>query len=153
MKNQITVVIVFVSMLLNTKLHAQLNVGGNGSDGPLIIQFNTNFNMGGRPSGIYQFTTIGISNLATVSFIPNANNTPVIWLVQSNVTIYGTINLSGSNSFGLSGGVPGPGGYAGGSTISPPGQGLVAGAAYDDYQCRLCQGRERFLWGRRRDQL
>ena len=32
-----------------SKLHAQLNVGGDGSDGPLIIQFNTNFKEGKYP--------------------------------------------------------------------------------------------------------
>src|ERR1035441_2994922 len=66
---------------------AQVNSGSNGSDGALNPTTNIVINMASHPHGIYQYTSVTISNGVTVSFIPNAANTPVVWLVQGNCYI------------------------------------------------------------------
>lgn len=116
-------------MLMNLTLRAQVSTGSDGSDGALIVTTSTNIDMTSRPSGIYQYTSVYITNFATVSFTPNANNTPVVWLVQGDAIISGTVNLSATNNFGAAGGAGGPGGYRGGSGISPVGQGPGGGSA------------------------
>ncbi len=94
---------------------AQINVSSDGIDGVLNPASSITINMADHPNGIYQYSSVTISNGVTVSFTPNANNTPVYWLVQSNVIINGTVNLSGQNANGGQGGLGGPGGGAGGS--------------------------------------
>jgi hypothetical protein len=120
---------------------AQINTGSTGSDGALdfsSINYTTNIviNMADHPNGIYQYTYVNIPNNVTVSFIPNANNTPVCWLVQNSVTINGSVNVSGQNIVGSQtwGGIGGPGGYHGGdaangSSPSTGGQGPGGGSA------------------------
>ena len=71
---------------------AQVNSGSTGSDGALDfsaspITTNMVIDMHDHPTGIYNYTYVNIPNNVTVSFIPNANNSPVTWLVQSNVVI------------------------------------------------------------------
>jgi hypothetical protein len=74
--------------------------------------------MADHPNGIYQWTSVNIGIGVTVTFIPNANNTPVVWLVQSNCSIAGAVSVNGSNmdgcTQGRSGSYGGPGGFAGG---------------------------------------
>jgi hypothetical protein len=74
--------------------------------------------MADHPNGIYQYTSVNIPGGVSVTFIPNANNTPVVWLVQSNVTINGTVDVSAPfvNS-NTQGGLGGPGGWAGGNSL------------------------------------
>ena len=101
---------------------AQVNSGSTGSDGTLDfsnINYTTNIviNMADHPNGIYQYTYVNIPSGVTVSFIPNANNSPVVWLVQSNCTIAGTLSVNGmaiTNNPPL-GAIGGPGGWAGGN--------------------------------------
>jgi hypothetical protein len=112
--------------------HAQVNSGSNGSDGALDfsgITYTTNIviNMADHPTGIYQYTYVYIPANVTVSFIPNANNTPVYWLVQSNIVISGGINISGQAPSGAAGGIGGPGGYRGGTSGSSPTSGQGPG--------------------------
>jgi len=120
---------------------AQVNSGSNGSDGALdfsAINYSTNIviDMHDHPNGIYQYTYVNIPSGVTVSFIPNANNTPVYWLVQSNVVINGTVNVAGlsvntAQCCITQGGAAGPGGWPGGNggTSGGGGQGLGGGAA------------------------
>lgn len=67
-----------------------------------------------------------------MSFIPNAANTPVVWLVQGNLLIQGTVSLDGKICSGNVGAVGGPGGYRGGNFAASreaglgPGGGLVS---------------------------
>lgn len=108
---------------------AQINSGSNGSDGALNPSTNIVINMADHPNGIYQYTSVNIPSGVTVTFIPNATNSPVTWLVQSNCVINGTVNVSGPflNSYiGTNGG---PGGWGGGSggSIPTPGQGPGGG--------------------------
>jgi hypothetical protein len=74
--------------------------------------------MADHPTGIYQYTSVNIPSVVTVTFIPNANNTPVTWLVQNSVTINGTVNVLGQSYVGSQGGLGGPGGYKGGDGVN-----------------------------------
>ncbi len=94
---------------------AQVNSGSNGSDGAFNPTTNTVINMADHPTGIYHYTSVNISNGVTVTFIPNANNTPVVWLVQSNCVVNGTLMLNGSDGSNAVAGVGGPGGRNGGN--------------------------------------
>jgi len=106
---------------------AQVNSGSNGSDGAFNPATDTVINMADRPNGIYQYTSVNISNNVTVTFVPNAANTPVVWLVQSNVVINGSVNINGQNAWNSSAGVGGPGGYRGGSAGQNASSGLGPG--------------------------
>ena len=128
-----------LAVLLCAGAHAQVNSGSNGSDGALdfsSINYNTNIviDMHDHANGIYQYTYVNIPNVVQVNFIPNANNTPVTWLVQSNVVITGTVNVSGQSATSGIGGAGGPGGSAGGNggsnSLNPSsGQGPGGGGA------------------------
>src|SRR5579862_3338704 len=114
-----------VSMIwLVANCWAQVNSGSNGSDGALDLTTfagtgtNIVINMASHPTGIYQYTYVAIPSGVTVSFVPNASNKPLIWLVQSSCVISGTVDVSGQ-SFSWPGpvgpgGPGGPGGYTGG---------------------------------------
>ena len=104
--------------------------GSDGRDGAFNPTKDTVINMGDHPDGIYQYTSVNIPAGVTVSFIPNAGNKPVVWLVQSNVGIYGTVNVSGQSASGAIGGAGGPGGFGGGSGGST-GSGTWRGLAFD----------------------
>ena len=104
-------------LLAGTAAHAQVNSGSNGSDGAFHPTTNIVINMADHPNGIYHYTSVNISNGVTVTFIPNANNTPVVWLVQSNCMIDGVVDLSGEPANGALGGLGGPGGWRGGNGL------------------------------------
>jgi hypothetical protein len=127
----------FVFLLLPTACLAQVNTGSDGSDGAFNpTAANTVINMATHPNGIYQYTSVNIPANVTVTFTPNANNTPVVWLVQSSCVISGIVNVSGQylawGNFSA-GGTPGPGGWSGGSggptgtSGHGPGGGTIAG--------------------------
>ena len=102
-------------LLLPLAAHAQVNSGSNGSDGAFNPSTNIVINMADHPNGIYQYTSVNIPSDVTVTFIPNANNMPVVWLVQSNVVINGIVSVSGQNGSVAQGGAGGPGGWRGGN--------------------------------------
>jgi len=93
---------------------AQVNTGSDGHDGVFAPATNTVIDMHDHPDGIYQYSTVNIPSGVTVTFIPNANNTPVTWLVQNNCVISGTVDVSGKAGSGIVPGQGGPGGGAGG---------------------------------------
>jgi hypothetical protein len=74
-------------------------------------------------SGVFHYTTVSVPFGVTVKYTRNAANTPVTILATGNVTIAGTIDISGSNGgAGAMGtllapnrGVGGPGGFDGGN--------------------------------------
>jgi len=109
---------------------AQVNSGSNGSDGAFNPTVDTVLNMAAHPDGIYQFTSVNIRSNLTISFIPNANNTPVVWLVQSNVVINGVLDVSGKGPNGSAGGLGGPGGYHGGTGGPSPTSGQGPGGGF-----------------------
>jgi hypothetical protein len=126
------------AVLLCVNANAQVNSGSNGSDGAFNPTVSTNINTADHPNGIYQYTSVNIPSGVTVTFTPNANNTPVYWLVQGNCAINGTVEMCGGMPSGTpypsypaypAGGTSGPGGGAGGNGgINPtPGQGPGGG--------------------------
>ncbi len=86
---KLKILLAAVAAIACASAQAQVNSGSNGSDGAFNPVTNIVINMADHPNGIYQYTSVNISNGVTVTFIPNANNTPVTWLVQSNVVING----------------------------------------------------------------
>jgi len=118
---------------------AQVNSGSDGHDGVFNPTTSTNMDMSTHPDGIYQYKSVNIPAGVTVTFTPNANNTPVVWLVQSNCVINGgaTINVSGYRGSSQYGGLGGPGGYRGGnggsgsgSAGQGPGGGMLGGNGF-----------------------
>jgi hypothetical protein len=98
-------------------------------------------------SGEFNFTTVTIPSPWVVKFNKNTANTPVVIRASGNVTIAGTIDVSGvaggtgATNFsilGPNGGIGGPGGFNGGagangivSTIGGAGTGPGGGAGGD----------------------
>jgi hypothetical protein len=109
------------------------NSGSTGADGPFNPTSNTTLAL--PPNGVFNFTQINIPSGITVTFSRNAANTPVILLATGNVTISGTIDVSGQapTAFGRPG-RGGPGGFDGGAgsdgvTTAAGGAGLGPGGA------------------------
>ena len=115
---------------------AQVNSGSDGHDGAFNPTGDTVINMANHPDGIYQYTSVNIPGNVTVTFIPNAANTPVVWLVQGSVTNNGSINLNGGSGVASgAAGVGGPGGFRGGNPGgggSSPGEGAGPGGGKAD---------------------
>lgn len=110
----------FIGILVGSALtfavssQAQVNSGSDGSDGAFNPTQSVTINMADHPNGIYQYTTVNIPGNVTVTFTPNANNTPVVWLVQTDCVIAGTVSVFGSEINGGVGASGGPGGFRGG---------------------------------------
>ncbi len=95
---------------------AQVNSGSDGHNGTLNPTSNLVIDMADHPDGVYQYMSVNIPENVTVSFLPNAKNAPVIWLIQKTCNIAGIVNLDGTRSGEVSlGSAGGPGGYAGGN--------------------------------------
>ncbi len=120
--------VVLVAALLPLNGFAQVNSGSDGHDGALNPTANLAINMADHPDGIYHYTSVNIPSGVTITFIPNANNKPVVWLVQGNCVINGVVDVSGSTSANSIGGVGGPGGWDGGSGGSAPHTGFGVGS-------------------------
>ena len=98
--------------------------GSTGADGDFAPTVNTQVVL--PPSGILNYGTVNIPAGVTVTFKKNATNTPVVILASGNVTIAGSIGVSGGHATnsGAAGdgvlgddgipGVGGPGGFDGG---------------------------------------
>ena len=141
---------------------AALNIPSDGTDGALVITSDTvidlsqavtgnwtNNNSGNAGQGIYdaekwavvfKYSSVTVQGGATVTFKNHASRAPVVWLVQGDVTINGTINLGGSSGVtppGLA--EPGPGGARGGtglyaaSVLQGAGFGVGGGPASQGY--------------------
>ncbi len=98
--------------LLPPLARAQFDSGSNGSYGPLNITENTTLDL--PPDGVFHCTTINVAAGWTLRFNKNPLNTPVVLLAQGDVTIAGTIDVSGGNNSGALPGRGGPGGFDGG---------------------------------------
>jgi hypothetical protein len=120
--------------------------GANGTDGALNITANTVIDLSQAPTGawdndntanagkgvydaskwavVFKYSSVNIASGATLTFKNNASRAPVVWLVNGNVTIAGTVSLDGQD--GVTVGVgrlaePGPGGSRGGSGYTSSG--------------------------------
>jgi len=103
---------------------AAFDSGSTGSDGVLNLTVNTEIQL--PESGVLNYTSINVPAGVTLKFKKNTANTPVYLLASGDVTIAGTIDISGEDARatgtygdGVLGddGIPGdggPGGYAGG---------------------------------------
>jgi hypothetical protein len=101
---------------------AAFSAGSNGSYGALVVTNNTTLPI--PDNGVFQCTTILVGPGATLSFTPNALNSPVYLLAQSNVVVEGLIEVNGSAHNRSARG--GPGGFSGGAGARPglpPGDG------------------------------
>jgi hypothetical protein len=131
LKKMKTIYISLLALLLSSMAVADplaqgFSSGSNGSYGPLDITTNTTLELPG--DGIFHCTTVNVAQGSTLRFKRNPLNTPVYLLATSNVTVNGTIDVSGSNSDPNvpDGGVGGPGGFDGGKPgfgSVPPGTG------------------------------
>jgi plastocyanin len=111
--------------------------GANGTDGPLVITANTEIDLSQAVTGtwdqdntanagkgvydpakwavVFKFSSVTVNSGATVTFKNHPSRAPVVWLVNGNVTIAGTVSMNGQN--GQLAPVlsePGPGGFRGG---------------------------------------
>lgn len=148
-------VLLLGAVLLASSISAssQVNSGSNGSDGAFNPTQNVEIDMADHPDGIYHYTSVNIPSGVTVTFKPNAANTPVVWLVQDSCTIVGSINIAGKmidfQSYGMSGAPGGPGGYRGGhgplesNSIPQPGFG-PGGGKVDESNVQLIGGNASF---------
>lgn len=134
------VALVVASTAVASSLHAQLTVPyADGSDGALVITNDTVIdlsqavtgvwtNTSGSPGkGIYdptqwavvfKYSSVNIAASTTLTFTNHPTHAPVVWLVNGNVTINGTVNLDGQDANYASGSLPepGPGGFRGGGS-------------------------------------
>lgn len=139
MKTMRKLITIFVISLAVTGVAVAqpFDAGSTGADGPLNVTANTTLTL--PPSGIFNFTTINIASGATLTFNRNALNTPVYLLATSNVTISGTIDVSGGSGNGTAPGRGGPGGFDGGypglDANTPPGAGFGPGGGPPGAQC------------------
>src|SRR5690349_16737182 len=85
------------------------NSGSTGADGALIVSNAVILNP--PPTGVFNFSTISVLPTGTLSFSTNALNTPVYLLASGDVTIAGTVDVSGLPSSGTLPGAGGPGGF------------------------------------------
>lgn len=91
---------------------ADFDSGSDGSYGPILVTTSTNLAL--PADGVLRCTTITVNANQTLRFIRNALNTPVVLLAQGDVTINGTLDVSGAESITAIGGTAGPGGFDGG---------------------------------------
>ncbi|MCA9513556.1 MAG: hypothetical protein KC635_01285 [Myxococcales bacterium] len=130
----------FLLLLVAAPAGAQplVESGSTGALGPLAPSFDTTIPL--PEDGVLHYTTVDIPVGVTVTFVRNADNTPVYLLASDDVVIRGTIDVSGkagTATAGLGGvthlgGVGGPGGSDGGSvngTVAQFGLGPGGGGA------------------------
>jgi hypothetical protein len=95
--------------------------GSTGTEGAFTPTANTTLIV--PDSGVFNFTTVTIPSGITVRFARGHGNAPVMLLASGNVTIAGTIDISGTNGgnaasgtlLGSNAGLGGPGGFDGGN--------------------------------------
>jgi hypothetical protein len=125
------------ALALAAAAHAQINVPTDGSDGVLAPGSNIVIDLSRAATGVwsqpstgvgvydpqqwavvFKYESVNIPAGVTVSFINHPRNAPVVWLVENDVTIAGTVTLNGANGSNPSQvnepARPGPGGFPGG---------------------------------------
>jgi len=108
----------------------QFSSGSTGADGVFAPAANQNITV--RAGGVYNYTTVTIPANVTVRYFRNTDNAPVVILATGDVTIEGSIIVSGldgtsNSSTPQPGGQGGPGGFAGGMSGFPTGFAPVSG--------------------------
>ncbi|VGO14295.1 hypothetical protein PDESU_02854 [Pontiella desulfatans] len=131
------IIIGLVLALGATVAQAAITVpGADGSDGALLITENTQIDLSlattgawddaGTGNGVYdsnkwavvfKYSSVVVTNGATLTFANHPSRAPVVWLVNGDVTILGTVNLDGQGSMPRYSNIHaegGPGGFRGG---------------------------------------
>lgn len=106
----------------------QFSSGSTGALGDAVITNDTTIAL--PADGVLHYKSFRLVNDATLSFIKNANNTPVYLLSQGDVILEGRIYVSGGGGNDRGPGLGGPGGFDGGRRgvgIVPPGDGQGPG--------------------------
>lgn len=122
MKKQLAVLGTVLASSLWAATCSAYSSGSTGADGAFNPTTSQSLQL--PPDGVFNFTTVNIPTGVTITFKKNAGNTPVTILASGNVTIAGTVNVSGSGSSAanVSGpGESGPGGFNGGRGGAPAG--------------------------------
>ena len=123
---RLTLLLALVLVGVCPRAQAQsVNSGSTGANGALAPTISQTITL--PPSGVLNYTTINIPSGVTITFQRNAANTPVTILASGDVTIAGTIDVSGGDgtttvsgtgtgaqAFHTVPGTGGPGGYDGG---------------------------------------
>lgn len=138
-------------MAATSVLQADIVVpGANGTDGPLVITANTVIDLSQAVTGtwdqdntanvgkgvydsakwavVFKYSSVTVNAGATVTFKNHPSRAPVVWLVNGDVTIAGTVSLNGQgyvDSPLIA--EPGPGGFRGGSGYFSAGVGVGSG--------------------------
>lgn len=125
MKSKQTILALLAALAVGaTPARAQaFRSGSNGSYGPIDTGSST-VTLDVPPDGIFHATTINVGSGGLLRFRRNALNTPVYLLATGDVTITGTIEVSGGRGSASTPGLAGPGGFDGGA---PGSVGLPAG--------------------------
>lgn len=148
------VIHILTACLLLTGLQADIIVpGADGSDGPLNITANTEIDLSQAVTGtwdddntanagkgvydaqqwavVFKYSSVTVAAGATVTFKNHPSRAPVVWLVNGDVTIEGTIKLNGQNGISSPNiAEPGPGGFRGGAGYYGSGIGAGAGLGF-----------------------
>jgi len=146
MKHRLPKLLLLGAVALTSAARADINVPGDGSDGVFMPLSNVVINLDQATTGVwdqnnttnagvgvydpdkwavvFKFQSVIIPANVRVTFQNHRSRAPVVWLVQSNVTIAGTVSLDGENGDAVSAlnnvnKQGGPGGFRGGlGTIS-----------------------------------
>ena len=98
---------------LSTHAQNNFNSGSTGADGAFAPATNQTIQV--PAGGVFHFTTVNVPSGVTVTFTRNALNTPVTILASGNITIAGSLVVSGQpGAASGTGGPGGPGGFDGG---------------------------------------
>ena len=129
-------VLILAGLTLSAGAQATFNSGSDGSDGPLLLAASTTLDL--PADGVFNFTTVEIKPGVVLTFNRNSLNTPVYILATGDITVDGTIDVSGSSgpADALAPGAGGPGGFDGGvpgvfSSLPSAGQGPGGGLGGD----------------------
>lgn len=132
------VLAVALALSLSAAAYGQLTIPSDGSDGAFSPSANLTVDLSlapaaawdqpGTGTGVYdpvqwavvfKYTEVNIPSGVTVRFANHPSGAPVVWLVQGNVTIAGSVNLNGEDGPPHAGVLSsaGPGGFRGGSGV------------------------------------
>jgi hypothetical protein len=129
------VLLLLVGAFPSARAQTSFSSGSTGADGAFAPASNQTVAV--PSSGVFNFTTVNVPAGVTVTFTRNAQNTPVTILASGNITIAGSLVLSGqAGATSGAGGIGGSGGFDGGmggfglpNYSGNPGQGPGAGTS------------------------
>lgn len=126
MKSRITTLVAaLIALPAIAAAQAHFDSGSDGSDGELIIANSETvvLNMDDNPDGVWNYTSVTMGSGSRLFVEANADNTPLVMLVQGDFIMSGDarINLAGTNGNNGAGAIAGQGG-AGGFQGGLPGE-------------------------------